>query len=61
MTAAMTRPDAPAGRVGGAGASAISAAWPVVAVFVGFLLLWKAIVVVGDLPVFILPAPEQVA
>jgi NitT/TauT family transport system permease protein len=34
---------------------------PVVAAFVAFVLVWKLIVVVGGLPVFILPAPEQVA
>ena len=33
---------------------------PVVAAFVVFLLAWKAIVVVGGLPPFILPAPEIV-
>ena len=35
--------------------------WPVVAAFAVFVLAWKAIVVVAGLPVFILPAPEQVA
>ena len=36
-------------------------AWPVAAAFVAFVLAWKLVVVVGGLPVFILPAPEQVA
>ncbi len=35
--------------------------WPVALAFLGFLVAWKLIVVVGGLPVFILPAPEQVA
>lgn len=34
---------------------------PVVGVFAVFVLVWKAIVVVGGLPVFILPPPEAVA
>jgi NitT/TauT family transport system permease protein len=34
---------------------------PVVAVFALFLVVWKAIVVIGGLPVFILPPPEAVA
>jgi NitT/TauT family transport system permease protein len=34
---------------------------PIVAAAVVFVVLWKAIVVVGNLPVFILPAPELVA
>lgn len=34
---------------------------PVVAAAVVFVLAWKAIVVVGNLPVFVLPAPEVVA
>jgi putative riboflavin transport system permease protein len=57
VTATMTRPGTPTDRVG----RAVVAGWPVAAAFVGFLLLWKLIVVVGGLPVFILPAPEQVA
>jgi NitT/TauT family transport system permease protein len=40
---------------------AIARWWPVVAAFVAFVLAWKAVVVVGALPAFILPAPEQVA
>jgi NitT/TauT family transport system permease protein len=35
--------------------------WPIVAAFVGFVVVWKLIVVATGLPVFILPAPEQVA
>jgi NitT/TauT family transport system permease protein len=34
---------------------------PVVAAAVIFVLLWKAVVVIGNLPTFILPAPELVA
>jgi NitT/TauT family transport system permease protein len=36
---------------------AVAAGWPVVASLVVFVLLWQAIVVVGDYPPFILPAP----
>jgi NitT/TauT family transport system permease protein len=36
-------------------------ALPVGLAFVGFVVAWKLVVVVGGLPVFILPAPEQVA
>jgi NitT/TauT family transport system permease protein len=36
-------------------------ALPVVAAAVVFVVVWKAVVVVGNLPVFILPAPEVVA
>ena len=35
-------------------------AWPVAA-FIVFVVAWKLVVVLGRLPVFILPAPEQVA
>jgi NitT/TauT family transport system permease protein len=38
-----------------------SALVPVLAVFALFLVVWKAIVVIGGLPVFILPPPEAVA
>jgi len=58
MTAAMTRSSAPGDP---RAAGVVARWWPVAAVFVGFLLVWKAIVVVGGLPVFILPAPELVA
>ncbi len=33
---------------------------PIIVVFALFLLVWKAIVVIGGLPVFILPPPEAV-
>jgi NitT/TauT family transport system permease protein len=47
---------------GGSGAAGLVARWwPVVAAFVAFLLAWKLVVVIGALPAFILPAPEQVA
>jgi NitT/TauT family transport system permease protein len=36
-------------------------ALPIGLAFVAFLVGWKVVVVVGGLPVFILPAPEQVA
>jgi len=58
MTAAMTRSSAPGDP---RAAGVVARWWPVAAVFVGFLLAWKAIVVVGGLPVFILPSPELVA
>ena len=35
-------------------------AWPVAA-FIVFVVAWKLVVVLGRLPVFILPSPEQVA
>jgi len=34
---------------------------PVIAAFAAFVLVWKAVVVVGGLPPFILPPPEAVA
>ena len=34
---------------------------PVVAAFAFFVLAWKAVVVIGGLPPFILPPPETVA
>lgn len=37
------------------------AAWQVGLAFLAFVLAWKLVVVVGGLPIFILPAPEQVA
>jgi NitT/TauT family transport system permease protein len=38
------------------------AAWASVAIaFVVFVVVWKAVVVVGDLPTYILPPPESVA
>ena len=36
-------------------------AWPIAVAFVVFVVGWKLVVVVSGLPVFILPAPEQVA
>jgi putative riboflavin transport system permease protein len=58
MTAMTIRPDPatvarPSTRGGGL--------WPIVAAFAAFLVIWKLVVVVGGLPVFILPAPEEVA
>ncbi len=35
--------------------------WPVAVAAVLFVLLWKAVVVVGNIPTFILPPPELVA
>jgi NitT/TauT family transport system permease protein len=35
--------------------------WPIVAAAVVFVVAWKAIVVIGNYPPFILPAPEVVA
>ena len=35
--------------------------FPIVAGFAVFVLTWKAVVLIGDLPVFILPPPETVA
>ena len=35
--------------------------WPVTAAFAAFVVAWKLLVVLGGLPVYILPAPEQVA
>jgi putative riboflavin transport system permease protein len=35
--------------------------WPIVAAFAAFVVLWKLVVIVGSLPVFILPPPETVA
>ncbi len=58
MTAVAIRPDPPAAS---RSTGILAGAWPVVAAFVAFLLAWKAVVVVAGLPVFILPAPEQVA
>jgi NitT/TauT family transport system permease protein len=41
--------------------TAVADLWPVLAVFAAFLVAWKLVVVIGGLPVYILPAPEQVA
>ena len=35
--------------------------WPVLVAFAAFAIVWKLVVVIGGLPVFILPSPEQVA
>jgi NitT/TauT family transport system permease protein len=37
------------------------AVWPIVAAFVGFVALWKLVVIIGGLPPFVLPPPESVA
>jgi NitT/TauT family transport system permease protein len=39
----------------------LAAAWPIAAAFIGFVAVWKLVVVVGRLPPFILPPPESVA
>lgn len=39
----------------------VSRLWPVVAAFAAFVVGWKLVVVLGGLPIYILPAPEQVA
>lgn len=39
----------------------MTATWPVLAAFAAFVIVWKLVVVIGGLPVFILPSPEQVA
>jgi len=57
VTALATPASTSAGRT----ASAVARWWPVAAAFVVFVLVWKLVVVVGGLPAFILPAPEQVA
>lgn len=35
--------------------------WPIAVAFAVFVLIWKLVVVIGGLPVFILPPPETVA
>jgi NitT/TauT family transport system permease protein len=35
--------------------------WPIAVAFAVFVLIWKLVVVIGSLPVFILPPPETVA
>ena len=57
MTAVTAPRVAPTDRAG----SLVSRWWPVVAAFAAFLVAWKLVVVVGGVPAFILPAPEQVA
>jgi putative riboflavin transport system permease protein len=42
-------------------AATVARWWPVAAAFALFVLAWKLVVVVGALPAFILPPPEQVA
>lgn len=39
----------------------VADAWQAVVAFVAFVAVWKVVVVAAALPVFILPAPEQVA
>jgi NitT/TauT family transport system permease protein len=39
----------------------VTATWPVLVAFAAFVVVWKLVVVIGSLPVFILPSPEQVA
>jgi NitT/TauT family transport system permease protein len=39
----------------------VTATWPVLVAFAAFVVVWKLVVVIGGLPVFILPSPEQVA
>ncbi|HEV7810355.1 MAG TPA: ABC transporter permease [Candidatus Limnocylindrales bacterium] len=39
----------------------MTATWPVLVAFAAFVVVWKLVVVIGGLPVFILPSPEQVA
>jgi len=56
VTAAVA-PSAPSPTPGQLGLRAA----PVAAAFVAFVAVWKLVVVVGGLPVFILPPPEQVA
>lgn len=46
---------------GSATSGRVAAAWPVVLAFALFVAVWKLVAVAGGLPVFILPAPEQVA
>ncbi|HYI21296.1 MAG TPA: ABC transporter permease [Candidatus Limnocylindrales bacterium] len=48
-------------KTGGRVRSFASVALPVIAAAVVFVLAWKAVVVVGSYPVFLLPAPELVA
>ena len=63
MTAVAAGPGDTAGRGDprrGAAAE-LDRLWPIAAAFAAFVLAWKLVVVVGGLPVFILPAPEQVA
>ncbi len=56
MTVVTARPGPSVGRP----AATVAGLWPVVAAFVAFLVIWKLVVVVSGLPVYILPAPEQV-
>ena len=38
----------------------IAGLWPIVTAFAAFVVVWKAVVIVGGLPRFILPSPEEV-
>ncbi|HET7028885.1 MAG TPA: ABC transporter permease [Candidatus Limnocylindrales bacterium] len=44
-----------------AGDRLVPAIWPLGVAFVAFVALWQAVVMVGDLPAFILPGPGVVA
>jgi NitT/TauT family transport system permease protein len=48
------------GRPGDFARSAVGL-WPVAASFAVFVVVWKVVVVIGGLPVFVLPPPETVA
>jgi NitT/TauT family transport system permease protein len=52
------RPPAPAG---GALARSVVGLWPLVVAFAAFVAIWKLVVILGGLPLFILPPPEAVA
>jgi NitT/TauT family transport system permease protein len=57
MTAVTVGPGAPPAHA----TVGVDRLWPVAAAFAAFVLAWKLVVVLGGLPVYILPAPEQVA
>jgi NitT/TauT family transport system permease protein len=62
MTAMATDPAGGASRsLSGSPFGRLARAWPAAAAFAGFVVLWKLVVVIGGLPVFILPSPELVA
>ncbi|HEY7131224.1 MAG TPA: ABC transporter permease, partial [Candidatus Limnocylindrales bacterium] len=58
---AVAAPEANPAAARGAGSGLVGQVWPIVAAFVAFLVVWKLVVIVTGLPVFILPAPELVA
>ena len=41
--------------------SSLAELWPIPVAFAVFVAIWKLVVIVGNLPVFILPTPETVA